>query len=53
MADRQKSLPAKAYGLITEVACSHSHPLSKLVPFALLLVDAVFCAGIIWKIPCK
>jgi len=51
MADRQKSLPAKTYGLVTEVACSQSHPLSKLVPFALLVVDAVFCTGIIWKIP--
>ncbi|KAH7031247.1 glycosyltransferase [Microdochium trichocladiopsis] len=51
MADRPKSLPARAYGLFTQVACSQTHPLAKLVPFALLLLDAVFCAAIIWKIP--
>ncbi|KXJ85504.1 glycosyltransferase [Microdochium bolleyi] len=51
MADRERSLPAKAYRLATDVACTQTHPLSRLVPFALLVVDAVFCAGIIWRVP--
>lgn len=29
------------------------HPLSRFVPAALLLFDAVLCALVIWKVPCK
>lgn len=44
-------LSQKATQLVLDVA-NGRHPLSKLVPPALLLADAALSAGVIWKIPC-
>lgn len=50
----QPSAPAhtRALRFVSDVATGH-HALSKLIPPALWLVDAVLCGLIIWKVPCK
>ncbi|KAK1755386.1 fad dependent oxidoreductase [Echria macrotheca] len=50
MADRTPPLHQQAIGLALDVANGKS-PLSKLVPPALLLADALLCGLVIWKIP--
>lgn len=42
----------QAIGLALGIANGH-HFLSKLVPPALLLADALLCGLVIWKVPCE
>ncbi len=52
MVATQPPLYTQAIDFALDVANGRSR-LSKLVPPALLAVDAVLCGLIIWKIPCK
>lgn len=52
MADHQPGLVAQALNLVSDIA-NRRHVLSKLIPVGLFLIDAVLCALIIWKVPCK
>lgn len=45
------SLSEQATHLALDIA-NGRHPLSKLIPPALLLADAALSAGVIWKVPC-
>lgn len=45
-------LQARAIRLGLDVA-NGRHPLSRFVPALLLLFDAVLCALVIWRVPCK
>ena len=47
----QPGIALQAVRFVLDVA-NRRHGLSKLVPVALVLADAVLCALIIWKIPC-
>lgn len=53
MADARKCAPlyAQAIGLALDIA-NGRHFLSKLIPPALFLLDALLCALVIWKVPC-
>lgn len=51
MADKEPPLYLRAVNLSIDIA-SGRHALSKLVPPALLVLDALLCALIIWKVPC-
>lgn len=50
----QPAMPihTQAVRFVSDVA-NGRHVLSKLIPIAVWLVDAVLCGLIIWKIPCK
>ncbi|KAI1335882.1 glycosyltransferase family 58 protein [Xylariaceae sp. FL0016] len=50
MASHEPGLPSKAIGLLFDTA-NGRNALSKLVPPALFLLDAILCALVIWKIP--
>ena len=52
MAQTGQSYPSQAYRFSVDLL-NGRHALSKLVPVALWLADAVLCGLIIWKIPCK
>ena len=52
MASKEPPFPVQVYNLAVIVA-NGRHPLSKLVPPALLAADVLLCALIIWKVPCK
>lgn len=52
MTDKQSGIVARAVTFVADVA-NRRHALSKLVPFGLWVVDAILCALIIWKVPCK
>jgi alpha-1,3-mannosyltransferase len=52
MADRQPGIATQAVNFVGDVA-NGRHFLSKIVPFGLWGLDAVLCALIIWKVPCK
>jgi alpha-1,3-mannosyltransferase len=52
MADKDLPIHQKAIRLVLDVA-NGRHALSKLIPPALLLADALLCALVIWKVPCK
>lgn len=51
MSQPEPPIHLKAYRFINDVA-NGRHALSKLIPIALWLADAVLCGLIIWKIPC-
>ncbi|CAM1511725.1 Fc.00g092380.m01.CDS01 [Cosmosporella sp. VM-42] len=50
MSQPEPPIYIQAYRFVTDVLVGR-HVLSKFVPVALWLADAVLCAGIIWKIP--
>lgn len=52
MAKPDEPLYKQAVRFAVDVA-SGRHALSKLIPVALWLADAVFCGLIIWKVACK
>lgn len=52
MASKARPLHQQAVEFVLDVS-NGRHTLSKLVPPTLLLVDALLCALIIWKVPCK
>lgn len=52
MTDKQPGMVVQGVTFVADVA-NRRHALSKLVPFGLWAVDAVLCALIIWKVPCK
>lgn len=52
MAPPQEPLHKQARRFALDVALGN-HALSKFVPWALWLGDAVLCSLIIWKIPCE
>lgn len=53
------TMPEPAPGILTQATrfvldvANGRHVLSKFVPVALWLADAVLCGLIIWKIPCE
>jgi alpha-1,3-mannosyltransferase len=52
MANNDPPLPLRAMRFALDIA-NGRHALSKLIPPLLFLADALLCALIIWKIPCK
>jgi alpha-1,3-mannosyltransferase len=52
MADQRPGIVAQAVTFVGDVA-NRRHALSQLVPLGLWAVDALLCALIIWKVPCK
>lgn len=52
MTERQPGIVTKAVTFVRDVATGR-HVLSDLVPLGLFVLDAVLCALIIWKVPCK
>lgn len=52
MAPQEEPLHKQAVRFTLDVI-NGKHALSKLIPLALWLADAVLCALIIWKVPCK
>jgi hypothetical protein len=52
MASNNPPIYQRATNFVLDVA-NGRHALSKLVPPALLAFDAVLCALVIWKIPCR
>lgn len=52
MADQNPSIHLRAIRFVLDVL-SGRHVLSKLIPPLLFLADALLCALIIWKVPCK
>lgn len=52
MAGHEDSLPVQAIKLAQKIATGQ-HVLSRVVPLALLVLDAALCVVIIKKVPCK
>lgn len=52
MADTKPPVHQQAIGLALDIA-NGRHFLSRIVPLALLLADALLCGLVIWKVPCK
>lgn len=52
MAGNKPPIHVQAVNFALDIANGH-HALSKLVPPALFLADALLCALIIWRVPCK
>jgi hypothetical protein len=52
MANNPPALPMRAIHLVSDIL-NGRHVLSKLIPPLLFLADALLCALIIWKVPCK
>lgn len=53
MSDKQKpSMPVQAAKLVLNIA-NGRHKLSKAIPMALFVIDALLCAAIILKVPCE
>jgi len=52
MATQEPSALRQAVNSVLDIA-NGRHRLSKLVPAALLQLDVVLCALVIWNIPCK
>jgi hypothetical protein len=50
-ADRQRPTKQGVLGLASAIL-NGRHPISQLIPLALLAIDAVFCVLIIQKVPC-
>jgi alpha-1,3-mannosyltransferase len=51
MADKKPPIHQQAIVLLLDIA-NGRHALSKLIPLALFLADALLCGLIIWRIPC-
>ncbi|KAI0022381.1 glycosyltransferase family 58 protein [Xylariomycetidae sp. FL0641] len=51
MADKQPGMASKALRWASDVANGRNKTLSPLIPPCLLVLDAVLCALIIWKVP--
>lgn len=51
MADKEATIFGQAARLVLDIA-NGRHILSKAIPPLLLVLDAVLCGLIIWKVPC-
>ena len=52
MADKEANIFGQAVRFVLDIA-NGRHVLSKAIPPLLLVLDAILCCLVIWKIPCK
>ena len=52
MADKGTNILGQAVRLVLDIA-NGRHVLGRAIPPVLLVLDAILCSLVIWKVPCK